>query len=320
MEKMIDEMINNMFTKILDTIEKDDKSSRTKKELNIRMAKKIKQYLLENNKTIENMNLDDAVNVAKSIKSRSFGSLNVQIDALNEVLKWAGREDLEINVNGIHQGKETKVFDIKENLIDDVKKRFYTKEEVQDICNTFINAQDKFIIYSLFLGIDGKARTDLLHLKVDQIDFDNKIIKLKDRIVYMDDYMYDICKDVVDKEFSSTYYKYIMDDSKSFTSESYELNFDSDYVIKSKPYSKNNYGLEPMKLSGINRRIQALAEVVNCNLSPKNLTRSGIMDKMYRIKKSGWTQGEIEEFLKQNNYKMQAYELKRIFESKYCKK
>lgn len=312
--------INEMIEKIIDRMEEDKDLSRTRKELNIRISKKIKKYFVDNNKTFESMNLEDVLSVAKSIKSRSFGSLNVQIDALNDVLEYANRKDLQINVNGVHQGKETKVFDIKENIIDDVKERFYTKEEVQDICNTFINAQDKFIIYALFCGIDGKARTDLLHLKVDQIDFDNRTITLKDRIIYMDDYMYDICKDVVDKEFSSTYYKYIMDESKSFTSESYDLNFDSEYVIKSKPYSKNNYGLDPMKLPGLNRRVKALGEVVGCNLSPKNLVRSGIMDKMYRIKKSGWTQGEIEEFLKQNNYKIQAYELKRIFESKYCKK
>lgn len=314
--KVLNEMIEKVTNKMLE----DENLSKTRKDLGVRMSKKIKKYFVDSNKTFESMNLDDVLNIAKSIKSRSFGSLNVQIDALNDVLEYADRKDLQINVNGVHQGKETKVFDIRENLIDDVSERFYTKEEVQDICNTFINPQDKFIIYGLFCGIDGKARTDLLNLKVDQIDFENKIIKLKDRIIYMDDYMYDICKDVVDKEFSSTYYKYIMDNSKSFTSDSYELNFDSEYVIKSKPYSKNGYGLDPMKLAGVNRRIKALGEFVDCNLSPKNLTRSGIMDKMYRIKKSGWTQGEIEEFLKQNNYKMQAYELKRIFESKYCKK
>lgn len=307
------ESVNKIINKMIE----DEKLSQSRIELNIRMCKKIAKYLFDNNKTFESMNLEDVLNIAKSIKSRSFGSLNVQIDALNDVLMYADRKDLQINVNGVHQGKETKVFDIRENLINDVDERFYTKQEIQDICNTFINAQDKFIIYGLFCGIDGKARTDLLHLKVDQIDFDNRTITLKDRIIYMDDYMYDICKDVVDKEFSSTYYKYIMDDSKSFTSDSYELNFDSEYVIKSKPYSKNNYGLDPMKLPGLNRRIYMLSDVIGCNLSPKNLGRSGVMDKMYRIKKSGWTQGEIEEFLKQNNYKMQAYELKRIFESKY---
>lgn len=314
------ELINKSIGMIIDRMEKDTNLSKTRKELNVRMSKRLKKYLLDNKKTFEDMNLEDVLNIAKSIKSRSFGSLNVQIDALNDVLMYADRKDLQINVNGIHQGKETKIFDIKENLIDDVSERFYTKQEIQDICNTFINAQDKFIIYGLFCSIDGKARADLLNLKVDQIDFENRIITLKDRIIYMDDYMYDICKDVVDKEFSSTYYKYIMDDSKSFTSESYDLNFNSEYVIKSKPYSKNNYGLDPMKLPGLNRRVKALGEVVECNLSPKNLVRSGIMDKMYRIKKSGWTQGEIEEFLKQNNYKIQAYELKRIFESKYYKK
>lgn len=294
----------------------------TKKELNERTLKLFKLYMLENDKNFNDLDKDDVLNIAKRLKSTSYSYLNIQIDSLNDILRYAGREELYLNANGIHKShdRENKEFDIKEN-VEDTKDRYYTREEIQDVCNLFMNPVDKFIIYGLFCGINGKERKDLLELKKEDINFDNNTILLPDRIVYIDDYMKNILEETLDPVYGKRYYKYIDENVEGTTSESYELNFASPYVIKTKPYSKNNYGLNPMKLAGFNQRIKALNEFLEgFKLVPRDIVRSGIIDRMYRIKKSGWTQGQIVEFLKQNNLKAQPFELKRIFELKYSKK
>ncbi|WP_270504371.1 hypothetical protein [Paraclostridium sordellii] len=314
------EQIKEQIEDVTNMIENDDYIY-TKKELNLRTLKEYKTYLLETGKRFEDLEKEDIINLAKRLKSSSYTYLNIQVDSLNHILKYVNREDILLNVNGIHKShdRENKDFDIKEH-IQDTSDRYYTKREIQDICDLFINPVDKFIVYGLFCGIDGKGRSELLNLKKDQINFENKTITLSDRIIYIDDYMEDILKDTLNPVFGSRYYKYLDDKVEGSTSESYDLNFDSEYVIKTKPYSKNNYGLNPMKISGFNQRMKTLNDYLeDFKLVPRDIVRSGVIDKMYKIKKSGWTQGQVQEFLKQNNIKMQSFELKRIFELKYNK-
>lgn len=310
-------ILDEQFKNIRDTIENEDYIY-TRKELNNRTLKIFRKYCLENDKDFTTLNKEDVLNVAKSLKSSSYSYLNIQIDSLNEILVYADREDLIVNVNGIHEthDRENKEFDIKEHVMD-TSDRYFTKEEIQDICELFINPVDKFIVYGLFCGIDGKQRSELLNLKKDQVNFENGTITLSDRTIYMDEYMRNVLRDTLDPLLGSVYYKYLDDEVEGSTSESYDLNFASEYVIKTKPYSKNNNGKNPMKLAGFNQRIKKLKEATGFNLVPRDLVRSGVMDKMHRIKKTYWTQGEIQEFLKQNNIKLQPFELKRIYEMKY---
>ena len=314
------EQIKKQIADVTNMIENDDYIY-TKKELNLRTLKEYKTYLLETGKRFEDLEKEDIINLAKRLKSSSYTYLNIQVDSLNHILKYVNREDILLNVNGIHKShdRENKDFDIKEH-IQDTSDRYYTKREIQDICDLFINPVDKFIVYGLFCGIDGKGRSELLNLKKDQINFENKTITLSDRIIYIDDYMEDILKDTLNPVLGSIYHKYLDDKVEGSTSESYDLNFDSEYVIKTKPYSKNNYGLNPMKISGFNQRMKTLNDYLeDFKLVPRDIVRSGVIDKMYKIKKSGWTQGQVQEILKQNNIKMQSFELKRIFELKYNK-
>lgn len=316
----MENVLKEQIKKISELIENDNYIY-TRKELNQRTLKLFKNYMLEHDKDFTQLNKEDIISIAKRLKSSSYSYLNIQIDSLNEILMYAEREDLYLNANGIHKShdRENKEFDIKEH-VQDTSDRYYTREEIQDVCDLFINPVDKFIVYGLFCGINGKGRSELLNLTKDQINFDNNTILLSDRIVYIDEYMKTILEDTLDPEAGKYYHKYIDDSMQGTTSESYQLNMKSKYVIKTKPYSKNNYGEMPMKLAGFNQRIKSLNEYIeDFKLVPRDIVRSGIIDKMYRIKKDGWTQGQVEEFLKQNNIKAQAFELKRIFELKYCK-
>lgn len=159
---------------------------------------------------------------------------------------------------------------------------------------------DKFIIYSLFCGIDGEEKKDLLLLKKDKISFENKTITLINRIMYMNEYMEYVLKDTLDPLFGSIY----NDANKNIKSEVYNLNLESEYVIKTKPSSKNNNGLDPMTILELNHKIKILNEYDGFNIVTENLVISGLIDKIYKIKEYGWTKSEVEEFINQNNIKI----------------
>lgn len=306
----LDEQIKNIRKQI-----ELEKYIYTKKELNLRTLDNFGKYLNEIKKNFEDLTEEDILNIAKSLKSRSYSSIGAKKASVNEILSYANRYDIKINSNGIHESsdKDKKNFDIKQNIIDTSDIHF-TKKEIQQLCESFINPVDKFIVYGLFCGIDGKSRCDLLNLKIEQINLDEKIISLSNKNIEMDDYMYEILKCTL-KE--NSYKKYIQPGLEESTSIYYDLNMKSKFVIKTKPCKTTNDGLNAMKISGFNQRIKTLKEFSKCNILPKCLVKSGAMHKMYKIKNSRWTQGEIEAFLKKNNYKMQAFELKLAFENKY---
>ena len=54
------------------------------------------------------------------------------------------------------------------DIISDELQGFYVKSEIIDICNLFINVQDKLIIYGLFVGMN---KDDLVNLKREDLDF-----------------------------------------------------------------------------------------------------------------------------------------------------
>lgn len=254
------------------------------------------------------------------IANRSYGAMKTRVDAINDILKWL-KTDIKLSMTDFNTS----------NILQDKKIRYFTKEEIQDVCDLFINAQDKFIVYGMFCGIFGKAYDDLLTLKVSDINFDDKTIKTKSgKIIYMDDYLLDVVKDTVSPIYGSTYYKYMMNAEGSSTGE-YKLEMKCEYVLKSKPYSKNNYGFDAMKVNGIQRRLVKLSEVLNfdlnendtqVSLSGTDIYRSGIMDRMHTeeiTRGLEWTCASLEEWLKENDIKSQVFELYRLYKNKYKK-
>ena len=204
-------------------------------------------------------------------------------------------------------------------------KRFYKEKELQDICETLVNPQDKIILYGLFAGLRGTAYKELLELKVKDINFDKNYIQLKDRRIEIDNYFKSILEDAVDPLFGGTYHKYYNPNSGATSNSSYALNMESEYVIKTKPYSKNNNGLNAMTNSGLQTRVEKLSNVINRPLVPIDIVRSGIMSRMNKIeeqwnkdsKDDFWGTERLIPFLKENKLKAEPFELLRIYKQKY---
>lgn len=256
---------------------------------------------------MDKMDLLDLCN--RKFAKRSYGSLKTRVVAINDILNWL---DIDYRLS---------MSDFNEDTFSKDTDRYYTIEEIKDICDLFINPQDKVIVYCTFMGAYGIGHKDLLNLKEKDIDFENKLLKLENNWIIIDDYLEDILRDTLDPVWGGTYYKYIVDEGKKGTcSDSYELNMRCEYVLKPKPYSKNNQGLDKMKTSGIQRRLKKLSEYSETTLNAIDIYRSGLMHKMYlKEQETGqsWTVEAIQRWLKDNNYKSQPYELLRLYKDKY---
>lgn len=288
--------------------------------------KKLSLWEKINNKNVELSTKEELINLCQKdstkIANRSYGSFRTRVDSINVILDWLNIK-FRLSVRDFDTDK----------VLKDSKIRYYTKEEIRKICDLLINPQDRFIIYGLFCGIYGKEYSELLMLQDKDIDLENRKIYLQSgKIIEIDDYLYDILLDTLDKTYGSVYYMYIISlfDSGAYTE--YDLNMDSPYIIKMKPSQKNNNGLAPMSPSGIQRRLRRLAQAINIgqvedkpkfNFGGTDLFRSGLMSEMNELeKKEGivWTVKKIKEWTKERDLGVQAFEIYRIYNRKYKRK
>ena len=244
----------------------------------------------------------DLIKLGSKIPTTSYHGLYTSLSYINKVLTFLGREDLTLSINEFNLKQKTK--------------ELFTREEIVDICDSLANSQDRFILYALFKGIRGNKYSDLVNLKVKDIDFDTKEIKLPSgRIVIMDEYLEDILKDVTDEEFGCYYYKLNRSgqyDVNSF----YKFNMNSEYVLKVKPTVTNGDGMGAMSVPGLQTRFKGLATILNIQLTGVNVYRSGVLYEMNSIQQE-WSQNEIYDFLKGNQYNLSAYETQLAYEALY---
>ena len=165
------------------------------------------------------------------------------------------------------------------------------------------NAQDKFIVLAVYNGIAGKSNmSELLNLKVEDVDFKKHIITVGDREVHMDKEFEKITKEAIEQDV------YISEVNSKHGLEEYELNRESEYVVRIRPKAINNWGLEPMKYGGFRARINAIREKCGLELSASQLETSGIVNGLLTEKKD-WTVLDIEFALRMKNIKANAYRI-----------
>ncbi|MGL5767610.1 MAG: hypothetical protein ACRCX8_18410 [Sarcina sp.] len=288
--------------------------------------KKLTKWEIVTKKSVKNASREELISMCQTgvstIANRSYGAMKTRVDAVNYILNWLNN-DIKLSMTDFNTTE----------ILKDKKIRYYTKEEMQDICDLFINAQDKFIVYAMFSGILGKGYKDLLELKVTDVDLDNKIITTPSgKIIGMDDYLLEVTRETIDPVWGMTYYKYMTEETEGTTTGDYKLNECNEYVLKPKPYSKNNDGMDAMKINGIQRRLKKLSEYLNIGLTEEDshfvlsgtdIYRSGLMhqmkeeEKSYNFPYSRWTCASLEIWLKENEVKVQAFELYRLYKIKY---
>lgn len=194
----------------------------------------------------------------------------------------------------------------------------YTKEEIEVICEQFINSQDKFLIYGIWYGLKDKRFDDITNIKKSDVDFENKTIKVGEKIIKMDSTLEMYCLSAIQEV---VYYK--LGDIGDSTSESYDLNIDSPYIIKTKPQRNNNNGLNRMTFNGLRTRIANLnssLEEYDVLLKPQKLYMGGVIYKMYEESMRyniTWNNSTMKEFKDKYNISAFSTDTLLLYKSKY---
>lgn len=202
--------------------------------------------------------------------------------------------------------------DIKKNLFE-----YPTLSEILDICNSLINYQDRFIVYSVFCGFAELSLYNLRNLKVKDVDFDNNIVYDNDKKVDVDDIFIDLASKTKKQR---TYYKLMSPESLQnlTTSLSYDFNQESEYLIKTKPTSKNENGIKPISQIALRQRFSFLNDTLDAwTLTPRHLRIAGFMHKMHEEHEGKWTINMINEFKEKLGYKIDSHEVLITYNQKY---
>ena len=174
-----------------------------------------------------------------------------------------------------------------------------TKKELKILLSNLENAVDRFIVAGFYYGLNCSSdnREGLLNLKVDCVDFENSTIKLSNGyLVKMDSLLKKITSEAINQKI------YIKLGNVGNSSEDYSFNESNEYIVKSKPNKRNNYGLEPLTNEGLKTRIRSISEFLGMGstLNASYLKQSGIYN-MLKEENRVWRTCDAERFLKENN-------------------
>lgn len=176
-------------------------------------------------------------------------------------------------------------------------------EELKNAMRLLDNAQDRFILIAIYNGIAGKSNMeDLLNLKVEDVDFINHKITLRDRVVVMDELLEKTLSEAIEQ---TTMYSEL---PTGHGTEEIELNMESPYVIKVRPRAMNLWGLEPLKYSGFRVRFANIKSITGIEVNASQLETSGMINELLKMKRK-WTSLDIEFELRVRNRSFNAYRI-----------
>ncbi|HGM3507327.1 TPA: hypothetical protein ACKOR7_001903 [Clostridioides difficile] len=248
-------------------------------------------------------------NIDSFIKGRLIGesatTVYNNLKILREILK-------ENNCNiSIDTNKYTDMIKFNAN-------KYFTRNQIKNICSAFLNAQDKFIVYALFEGIMGKDYIELRYLKVSDIAKDYSYIDLPDRRFICDDYMKEILEDVIVEDY------YTKSEIKGTSKETeYKFNMDCEYIIKTRPTKLTDNGMKAISKNGIQNRLKTLSVAfsdLDIHLTGKTLQKSGIIYDMYEQEAYecvSWSIPEIKRYLELKCLKGDANNIYKAYHQRY---
>lgn len=248
-------------------------------ERNDRLCGKIRETLIEDYgaENISSLSKNELVEYCKKhwIKeNHAAATIKHYVYFVNMVLKEEKNETI------------LKVDDFSANK--DEIANILSKDDIEVLMTRLANPQDKAIVYCLFKSIRQK---EIMTLKIDQVDLENKQIILSNRIINMDDKFADLMKAAIDQKI---YY-----DDKDIL-----LNDRSEYVFKPKPNKKNNNGFNPFSYNSFVSRMRRIRNITSIFITPDLLLKSGAINDI--IENYGYTAmySDVDEYCKKQKLKI----------------
>lgn len=127
-------------------------------------------------KDLYNFNIHEIESLMNYLNPKTFNSSFSSISVIQSYIRWAIEQDLRIdNLNPLDAifGDE-----FVRKFIDTNNKMIFSEEEIRNIVGGLVNYQDSVIIQCLFEGIMGKKYSEILNLKISDVNFVKNEIKL----------------------------------------------------------------------------------------------------------------------------------------------
>lgn len=176
--------------------------------------------------------------------------------------------------------------------------KYISKKELMEIINRLENAQDKFIVLGIYSGLMRVSNADFLNLKVGDVDFINKTVNVNGMSIAFDEELEKIIKESITQQH---YYKL---GEQGRSNESYLLNIDSPYIIKSRPLPSNNNGSESMSVDTLKQRLIRLSSFLGVNgMNTRLLKQSGAFNLLKEENKE-WTLNAATQFLNEKGFNL----------------
>lgn len=176
----------------------------------------------------------DAVNFYKTLGTSSLERLSNYNSFYKRYCNWCIQNDLVQN----HQNSFLLINN--EILMTCINKRDFkgksiSEDELKKMINIIPNPSDQFIIQALYEGIDGEAMSDIIKMKLSDIDEESKTVKLNSgRTVLISDKLINLAKN------SESEYEYVSLIGKERITKFENI---SDAIIKPKINSNGNIKL-----------------------------------------------------------------------------
>ena len=236
-----------------------DMSISTRKSFDT-LFRNIEEYEDVIDKAIDEWTKEDCLDMLASLGIKKANTIAVKWSLLKKYLIYIG--------NTVY--REITKSDLEN--IDGSVLRYIPYEEVILGLDVFENYIDKAIVLLLRNGI----RSDEYRLiKHEDIDVENNIIKLSNRVVRVDDYTMDILV----KAMNERGYKMNIKDKSNYNY--YHYNMESPYLIKNRKNKYNDDGRTPMIETSLRDRTNKLLRRVEIDgISSTALVSSYIVDKI----------------------------------------
>ncbi|MCY9517230.1 site-specific integrase [Paenibacillus apiarius] len=200
-------------------------------------------------------------------------SSRANVTWISKYIDWAIEEGLACNLNPLDGVAQ----EWKEQFVIKGIKRYWTEHEIDTIILKCVNAQDAVIVSLLFNGVRGVANSELLNLKNEDVDVENKQLTLLDdkgnrRTIAVSEQCIDLCVKALRE---SEYEKKNGNPSIDIKAPTAWL-VDNNYVIKSSHTRTEHFNEAEKNI--IHRRLSNIAkEIKEPGFTPMNIRYSGML-------------------------------------------
>lgn len=264
------------------------------KEVYSRIFKKSFNMEIEENKDLYDFNENEIENFIKNeLKPKTKESARTYCNVLSSYIQWAIDNGMSKTLtNPIRRKQEYFYNFVQEN------KLYMSADEKEDILRLLVNRQDGFIIQGLWEGIQGNRVSELVNMKVTDINTENNSINLRNNKGEISRTLYNVEDKTIEMAILANreeeYYK--RNGEVDFSSNVKEVASlpKSEYILKSSKTNNKGEGKKVSHYTVYNRleMIKSLEEFEEYAdvLTTKNIVRSGMI---YWAKKLLQRDGEL---------------------------